>query len=123
MRTVVQRVREASVSIGGAVHSSIGAGLLVLAGISRTDTADDLAWMSRKIPNLRIFEDEEGKMNRSLRDIDGELLAKALGVPRSSVSVMNGASSRSKVLKVEGVTPADVREALAGSLGEPEGGA
>ena len=74
MRTVVQRVREASVSIGGAVHSSIGAGLLVLAGISRTDTADDLAWMSRKIPNLRIFEDEEGKMNRSLRDMGGELL-------------------------------------------------
>ena len=52
-----------------------------------------------------------------------ELLAKALGVPRSSVSVMNGASSRSKVLKVEGVTPADVREALADSLGEAEGGA
>ena len=51
------------------------------------------------------------------------LLAKALGVPRSSVSVMNGASSRSKVLKVEGVTPADVREALADSLGEAEGGA
>ncbi|NTW55290.1 MAG: D-tyrosyl-tRNA(Tyr) deacylase [Chlorobaculum sp.] len=74
MRTVVQRVREASVSIGGAVHSSIGAGLLVLAGISRTDTPDDLAWMSRKIPNLRIFEDAEGKMNRSLRDMGGELL-------------------------------------------------
>jgi uncharacterized protein (TIGR00251 family) len=52
-----------------------------------------------------------------------ELLAKALGVPRSSVSVMNGASSRSKVLKVEGVTPADVREALADSLGEAESGA
>lgn len=74
MRTVVQRVREAAVSIGGATHSAIGAGLLVLAGISREDTADDLAWMSRKIPNLRIFEDEEGKMNRSLRDIGGELL-------------------------------------------------
>jgi uncharacterized protein (TIGR00251 family) len=52
-----------------------------------------------------------------------DLLAKALGVPRSSVSVMNGASSRSKVLKVEGVTPAAVREALADSLGEPESGA
>jgi uncharacterized protein (TIGR00251 family) len=52
-----------------------------------------------------------------------DLLAKALGVPRSSVSVMNGQSSRSKVLKVEGVTPADVREALADKLGEPESGA
>jgi D-tyrosyl-tRNA(Tyr) deacylase len=71
---VVQRVREAAVSIGGATHSAIGAGLLVLVGIARADTADDLAWMSRKIPNLRIFEDDEGKMNRSLRDIGGELL-------------------------------------------------
>lgn len=74
MKTVVQRVREASVTIGGALHSSIGAGLLVLAGISREDTEADLAWMSRKIPNLRIFEDDEGKMNRSLKDMDGELL-------------------------------------------------
>jgi D-aminoacyl-tRNA deacylase len=74
VRTVVQRVREAAVSIGGATHSSIGAGLLLLAGISREDTEADLAWMSRKIPNLRIFEDEEGKMNRSLKDIGGELL-------------------------------------------------
>ncbi|AAM73052.1 MAG TPA: D-aminoacyl-tRNA deacylase [Chlorobaculum sp.] len=74
MRTVVQQVREASVSIGGELHSSIGTGLLVLAGISRDDTADDLAWMSRKIPNLRIFEDEKGKMNRSLKDIGGALL-------------------------------------------------
>ncbi|NTV66547.1 MAG: D-tyrosyl-tRNA(Tyr) deacylase [Chlorobaculum sp.] len=74
MRTVVQRAGEASVTIGGAVHSGIGAGLLVLAGISRDDTEADLAWMSRKIPNLRIFEDDEGKMNRSLKDIGGELL-------------------------------------------------
>jgi D-tyrosyl-tRNA(Tyr) deacylase len=74
MRTVVQRVREASVTIDGVLHSSIGAGLLVLAGISREDTEADLAWMSRKIPNLRIFEDEEGKMNRSLKDMSGELL-------------------------------------------------
>lgn len=74
MKTVVQRVRQASVSIDGVVHSSIANGLLVLAGIGRTDAADDLAWMSRKIPNLRIFEDDEGRMNRSLRDIGGALL-------------------------------------------------
>jgi D-aminoacyl-tRNA deacylase len=74
VRTVVQRAGEASVTIGGAVHSSIGAGLLVLAGISREDTEADLAWMSRKIPNLRIFEDDEGKMNRSLKDMGGALL-------------------------------------------------
>jgi D-aminoacyl-tRNA deacylase len=74
VRTVVQRVREASVAIGGERFSSIGVGLLVLAGISRDDTPDDLAWMSRKIPNLRIFEDDEGRMNRSLKEIGGELL-------------------------------------------------
>lgn len=74
MKTVIQRVRRASVSIGEALHSSIGTGLLVFAGIGRSDTVDDLTWMSRKIPNLRIFEDDEGKMNRSLREIGGELL-------------------------------------------------
>ncbi|ACF10795.1 D-tyrosyl-tRNA(Tyr) deacylase [Chlorobaculum parvum NCIB 8327] len=74
MRCVVQRVREASVTIGGERFSSIGAGLLVLAGISREDTEADLAWMSRKLPNLRIFEDDEGRMNRSVKEIGGELL-------------------------------------------------
>jgi len=74
MRCVVQRVREASVTIGGERFSSIGAGLLVLAGISREDTEADLAWMSRKLPNLRIFEDDEGRMNGSVKEIGGELL-------------------------------------------------
>lgn len=74
MRVVVQRVREASVTIAGTLYSTIGTGLLVLAGIARPDTDEELAWMSRKIPNLRIFEDDEGRMNRSLRDTGGELL-------------------------------------------------
>jgi len=74
MRCVVQRVREASVTIGGKRFSSIGSGLMVLAGISREDTEADLAWMSRKLPNLRIFEDDEGRMNRSVKEIGGELL-------------------------------------------------
>lgn len=74
MRAVIQRVREASVSIGGAVHSSIGAGLLVLLGIEDSDTTDDVAWLSGKICQLRIFNDENGVMNLSLRETGGELL-------------------------------------------------
>ncbi|HHE31255.1 MAG TPA: D-tyrosyl-tRNA(Tyr) deacylase [Chlorobaculum parvum] len=74
MRCVVQRVREAAVTIDGERFSSIGAGLLVLAGISRDDRDADLAWMSRKLPNLRIFEDDEGRMNRSRKETGGELL-------------------------------------------------
>lgn len=74
MRAVVQRVLHAGVSIGGVPFSGIEKGLLVLAGMARHDTADDLGWMSRKIPNLRIFEDGEGKMNLSVRDIAGNIL-------------------------------------------------
>lgn len=74
MRCVAQRVREAAVTIGGERYSSIGAGLMVLAGISRDDTEADLLWMSRKLPNLRIFEDDEGRMNRSVKECGGELL-------------------------------------------------
>jgi len=74
MRAVVQRVQYAGVSIGGAQYSGIEKGLLVLAGIARHDTADDLFWMIRKIPNLRIFEDSEGKMNLSVRDVGGSIL-------------------------------------------------
>ncbi|HWQ26198.1 MAG TPA: D-aminoacyl-tRNA deacylase [Chlorobaculum sp.] len=74
MRAVIQRVQHAGVSIGGEPFSGIGKGLLVLAGIARYDTADDLFWMIRKIPNLRIFEDSEGKMNLSVRDVGGSIL-------------------------------------------------
>lgn len=74
MRVVVQRVLQAGVSIGGTPCSAIGKGLLALVGIARTDTSADLEWMSRKIPNLRIFEDDEGRMNRSVLDVGGELL-------------------------------------------------
>ncbi|CAN5225090.1 D-aminoacyl-tRNA deacylase [soil metagenome] len=75
MRTVVQRVSEASVTINGTVKSAIGAGLLVLVGFETTDTADDVDWMVKKLTQLRIFADEQGLMNRSVLDIDGEILA------------------------------------------------
>jgi D-aminoacyl-tRNA deacylase len=75
MRVVVQRVCHASVSIGGTLHSEIGKGLLLLAGIGRSDSEADLSWMGRKIASLRIFEDEAGKMNLSVKDVGGSILA------------------------------------------------
>ena len=74
MRSVIQRVSLASVSVDGKITSRIGMGLLVLVGIEEADNAEDIAWLSGKIVNLRIFDDEEGIMNRSVADVDGELL-------------------------------------------------
>lgn len=74
MRTVVQRVSSASVTIDGKVKSSIGVGLLVLAGFEEADTSEDLEWMSGKLASLRIFNDENGLMNLSVRDVAGDLL-------------------------------------------------
>lgn len=74
MRAVLQRVSQARVEVDNTVVGAIGEGLVVLLGIDRDDTEKDLAWMVEKIPHLRIFDDEQGLMNRSLLDIQGELL-------------------------------------------------
>jgi D-tyrosyl-tRNA(Tyr) deacylase len=74
MRAVIQRVSRASVKIDGAIHGEISHGMLVLLGIRGTDTASDLQWLAEKVAHLRIFEDRQGKMNKSLADIDGEML-------------------------------------------------
>ena len=74
MRTVIQRVTHASVTIKGTCKSSIGKGLLVLLGIEEEDSEDDIDWLCKKIINLRIFEDEAGIMNKSVLDINGEIL-------------------------------------------------
>jgi D-aminoacyl-tRNA deacylase len=74
MRAVIQRVNRASVTIDGAIRSAIGTGLLVLVGIEDADTRDDLEWLSMKIVNLRIFNDNEGVMNVAIRDSGGEIL-------------------------------------------------
>ena len=74
MRAVIQRVTEASVSIGGSVKSAIGPGLLVLLGIGHDDDRTDIAWLSGKIAGLRIFDDDNGVMNRSVVDVGGEVL-------------------------------------------------
>ena len=74
MRVLIQRVNEASVEIEGRIKSSIAAGLLVLVGIEEDDTKEDSDWLAGKIAGLRIFDDENGVMNRSVTDIDGEVL-------------------------------------------------
>ena len=75
VRAVVQRVSEASVSVEGRAAGAIGAGLCVLVGVGAQDTDEDAQWLADKVVDLRIFEDEQGKMNRSLLDVGGELLA------------------------------------------------
>lgn len=74
MRAVIQRTSHASVKIDGQITGQIQKGLLVLLGIEDADTNEDIEWLSGKIVNLRIFDDENGVMNRSLKDIDGDLL-------------------------------------------------
>ena len=74
MRVVLQRVSEASVTIDENVKSSIEKGFLILVGIEAEDTQEDIEWLCRKIINMRIFGDEDDKMNLSLKDIDGEAL-------------------------------------------------
>lgn len=74
MRAVIQRVRRSSVTVDERVTGEIGHGLMVLLGVEEKDTEKDLDYMVDKIPNLRIFEDAEGKMNLSLLDVGGELL-------------------------------------------------
>lgn len=74
MKIVVQRVSSAAVEIDGKIAGEIAAGLLVLAGFGGDDTDEDLEWVARKLPLLRIFDDEQGVMNRSLLDIDGGIL-------------------------------------------------
>jgi D-aminoacyl-tRNA deacylase len=74
MRAVIQRVSKAGVKIEGNVHSQIGRGLLVLLGIEEEDVMEDAIWLSTKIVNLRIFDDEKGVMNLSVKDIRGNIL-------------------------------------------------
>lgn len=74
MRALLQRVKEASVSVAGEIKGQIGAGLLVFLGVEETDTPVDIEWLSAKISRLRIFSDEDGQMNRSVMDTGGGLL-------------------------------------------------
>ena len=74
MRIVIQRVTHASVTINGEMHSSIGQGYLILLGICEEDTSEDVDWLVHKVIGLRVFDDENHVMNRSIMDVDGEVL-------------------------------------------------
>ena len=74
MKAVIQRVKSAQVCVDGRVSGKIGKGLLVLLGVGKGDGESDLSFLTSKIPELRIFEDDSGKFNLSLREIDGEIL-------------------------------------------------
>lgn len=74
MRALIQRVKHADVVIEGRTNGEIGQGLLVLLGVHPTDTQEDIDWLVKKVSQLRIFDDENGVMNRSVMDVDGEVL-------------------------------------------------
>ena len=74
MRAVIQRVAHASVTINGEKTAAIGKGYLVLLGCENADTEEDIQWLSKKICNLRVFDDENGVMNKSVLDVEGEIL-------------------------------------------------
>ena len=74
MRTVIQRVQHSSVTIDGKIKAQIGKGLLVLVGVEDCDTEEDIEWLCKKIANLRIFDDENGVMNRSVVECGGEVM-------------------------------------------------
>ena len=74
MRAVIQRVTKASVTINGSINAEINKGLLILLGVGVNDTTEDITWLSNKIANLRIFSDEDGNMNLSLKAINGNAI-------------------------------------------------
>lgn len=121
MRTVVQRVRSASVAVGGEVVSSIGVGLLALVGIEVDDGRSDAEWTAGKLAHLRVFEDGAGKMNLSVLDVRGSLLL----VPNFTVA---GDATRGRrpgferAMKPEQAGPLfEVLSGLASGLGAPVG--
>lgn len=75
MRVVLQRVKEASVTVEGAITGQIDQGFLLLVGVTHEDTLEQVNWLADKIAGLRVFEDEEERMNRSLQDVDGRILS------------------------------------------------
>jgi len=89
MRVLIQRVKRASVTVDGELISEIAQGLLVLVGICDEDNHEDIEWLTKKISNIRLFDDENGVMNLSLMDIDGELLAVSQFTLRASTKKGN----------------------------------
>lgn len=122
MRVVVQRVLSASVSIGGAVKSAIGPGLLVLLGVGHEDTQEDLDWLVKKVAGLRIFNDEAGVMNRSVVEVGGEALVVSQFTLMASTKKGNrpsyiGAAGHEKAVPMYEA----FCEALSAAIGRPVG--
>lgn len=122
MRLVIQRVKEASVSIDGEKVSAIGKGLLVLVGVETGDTEDDVKWLVGKTAGLRIFDDENGVMNRSVQDIDGE----ALAVSQFTLTASTRRGNRPSYIRAAGhelAVPLYEKycDSLAEALGKPVG--
>ena len=98
MRVVIQRAAYASVTIDGALKSKIGRGLFILVGFEAADTVEDVAWITRKVLGLRIFDDENGVMNRSVMDIDGEILI----VSQFTLHALTAKGNRPSYIKAAG---------------------
>ena len=128
MRAVIQRVSSASVTIDGAVKSAIGPGLLVLLGVGHEDGQEDLDWLVKKIAGLRIFNDEEGVMNRSVVDVDGEALVVSQFTLMASTKKGNrpshiGAAGHEKAIPMYEAFCAALSAAIGKSVGTGEFGA
>ena len=120
MRVVVQRAASASVTVGGSVVSSIGPGLLVLAGFEADDGEADLDWMAGKIVRLRLMADENGVMNRSVQEVGGDILAVSQFTLYASVKKGNRPSwSRAARGEVSGPLFACFVAKLSAELGKP----
>lgn len=120
MRVVVQRVREASVTVDAQVVGKIGAGLLVLAGFEADDAESDLDWMAGKLVRLRLFSDEAGVMNRSVQEVGGEILAVSQFTLYASVKKGNRPSwSRAARGEVSGPLFERFVAKLSAELGKP----
>lgn len=122
MRLVIQRVTEASVSIDGEKVSAIGKGLLVLVGVETGDTEEDVKWLVGKTAGLRIFDDENGVMNKSIQDIDGE----ALAVSQFTLTASTRRGNRPSYIRAAGhelAVPLYEKycDSLAETLGKPVG--
>ena len=122
MRLVIQRVKEASVSIDGEKVSAIGKGLLVLVGVETGDTEEDVKWLVGKTAGLRIFDDENGVMNKSIQDINGE----ALAVSQFTLTASTRRGNRPSYIRAAGhelAVPLYEKycDSLAETLGKPVG--
>lgn len=98
MRVVIQRAAYASVTIDGVLKSKIGKGLFILVGFEAADTDEDVAWVTRKVLGLRIFDDENGVMNRSVMDINGEILI----VSQFTLHALTAKGNRPSYIKAAG---------------------